>query len=120
MCRQGVEKGRHIAVLATAPTTIVPTVNKIRKISSLLEKDVKIDTYLDTEAMTLLKRGDVIGHDARLAELARSVGDADLIILAQASMASAKDLVIEVTGKRVLTSPETCIAKTVRTVMEKK
>ena len=68
-----------------------------------------IKSYLDTKAMDMLSLGDVQGHDARLAALARTAMDADVIVLAQASMATAANLVREATGKKVLTSPGSCI-----------
>ena len=63
--------------------------------------------------MDRLKTGDVSGHDALIASRVREFNDVDVIVLAQASMASAKHLVHETTGKKVLTSPESCINKAV-------
>lgn len=113
MCREAVVRGSNIAVLATAPTTVDPTVSKILGEAEKAKKKVVVKSYLDTEAMTLLNAGDVKGHDARLADLSRTCKDADVIVLAQASMATAKKLCEEATAKTVLTSPETCIAEVV-------
>ncbi len=109
MCRDAAAAGGRIAVLATAPTTVEPTVSRIKAEAERLSSFVTVASYLDQKAMSLLSKGDVKAHDARLAELARQDADADVIVLAQASMASAAKLVREATGKRVLTSPQSCI-----------
>lgn len=118
MCKEAVMRGENIAVLATAPTTVDPTVSKIQMEADQIGKSVVIKSYLDTEAMTLLSSGDVKGHDARLAGLARTCQDADVIVLAQASMATAKKLCEEATAKIVLTSPETCIREIIANLSE--
>ena len=109
MCRDAAAIGGNIAVLATAPTTVDPTVSRIRMEAEKLGVSPVIKSYLDTKAMDMLNLGDVQGHDARLAALARTATDADVIVLAQASMATAANLVREATGKKVLTSPGSCI-----------
>ena len=109
LCRDAAAIGGNIAVLATAPTTVDPTVSRIRMEAEKLGVSPVIKSYLDTKAMDMLSLGDVQGHDARLAALARTAMDADVIVLAQASMATAANLVREATGKKVLTSPGSCI-----------
>ena len=108
MCRDAAAIGGNIAVLATAPTTVDPTVSRIKMESEKLGVASTVRSYLDTKAMDMLNLGDVQGHDARLAALARTA-TADVIVLAQASMATAANLVREATGKKVLTSPGSCI-----------
>ena len=109
MCHQAAKTNGKILVVATAPTTVGPTVDKIKS----EKEDAIVETLLIEEAMERLKTGDVSGHDALIAARVREFSDADVIVLAQASMASAKHLVHETTGKMVLTSPESCINKAV-------
>ena len=117
MCRIAALAGDKIAVLATAPTTINPTVSRIEAEAKKLDKNVTVSAYLDEKAIELLSNGDVKGHDARVAELAcKNTADADVIVLAQASMASASKLVGERTGKRVITSPHSCIPEIKKTL----
>lgn len=111
MCRDAAKEGDRIAVLATAPTTVEPTVSRIQSEADRIGKKVEIKSLLDMEAMTLLKSGDVKGHDQRLAELSEHVKDYDVIVLAQASMATAEDAVKLVTGKIVKTSPGSAISE---------
>lgn len=110
MCRQAAMSNGKILVVATAPTTVGPTVDKIKS----ERESAVIETLLIEEAMDRLKSGDVSGHDALIAARVREFTDVDVIVLAQASMASAKHLVYETTGKKVLTSPESCINKAVK------
>lgn len=119
MCIDAATKGVKIAVLATAPTTIEPTTKGIQREADKMGKKVEISSLLDEEAMNLLKKGDVTGHDARLAELARKAGDVDVIVLAQASMATAAPGCEKATGKIILTSPGSCIAEA-KALLEKK
>lgn len=111
MCRDAALSGKRIAVLATAPTTIEPTTKGIQREADQQGKEVEIISLLDEEAMNLLKKGDVKGHDERLAELAVKAGNVDVIVLAQASMATAASLCSERTGRKILTSPGSCIAE---------
>lgn len=107
MCSTAAKVEGKILVVATAPTTVGPTVEKIKSEN----KSAVIETLLLEEAMDKLKCGDIQGHDALIASRVREFNDVSAIVLAQASMASAKRLVYESTGKLVLTSPESCIKK---------
>lgn len=111
MCYQAVKKYKKIGVIATAPTTIQPTLSKLESEAKKQNKEIEVDSLLVAEAMTALKNGDVRTHDSLLAEKATQFSSYDCILLAQASMASAKALVFETTGRPVLTSPQTCIEK---------
>ncbi|MGN1189489.1 MAG: hypothetical protein ACI4SL_03740, partial [Candidatus Ornithospirochaeta sp.] len=66
---------------------------------------------LRPDAMDALKSGDVKEHDRILAEEALKYKDVDVVVLAQASMASAKESVEKEGSWTVLTSPESCIAE---------
>ena len=92
-----------------ASVTLIGNEAEVRANAEKLGVSPVIKSYLDTKAMDMLNLGDVQGHDARLAALARTATDADVIVLAQASMATAANLVREATGKKVLTSPGSCI-----------
>lgn len=63
-------------------------------------------------AFDALNAGNVAGHDRLVAETAaRSLGGCDVIALAQSSMARAADAVAQATGKPVLTTPGSTVAK---------
>lgn len=109
MCRSAAEKGTRILVLATASTTVGPTVDRINEELKALGKSATVTSSLRADAMDALKRGDTEEHDRILAEEAGKFMDSDLVVLAQASMASAKKMVSEKKDWIVLTSPESCI-----------
>lgn len=118
MCSDAASEGDRIAVLATAPTTVDPTVSRIQSEADKLNKKIEIKALLDMEAMTLLKAGDVDGHDQRLENLSKEVKDFDVIVLAQASMATAEERVRKATGKIVKTSPGSAISELIE-ILEK-
>jgi aspartate/glutamate racemase len=90
MARAAVEHGARIGVLATLSTTLVPTVDLLKRQACAAGKDVAIDAVLVEGAFQLLASGDVEAHDAQirqaLEELSQTV---DVIVFAQASMARA-------------------------------
>ncbi len=62
-------------------------------------------------AFDALNAGDGAGHDRLVAEAARTLTGCDVIALAQSSMARAADAVARATGKPVLTTPGSAVAK---------
>ncbi|MCI7606352.1 MAG: aspartate/glutamate racemase family protein [Spirochaetales bacterium] len=109
MCRKAAETGESILVLATAATTVGPTVDRINMELDRLGKKAKVVSSLRTDAMDALKSGDVENHDRILSEESLKYKGADVVVLAQASMASAKEGVEREGDWTVLTSPESCI-----------
>ena len=100
MAEEAVRKARRIGVLATLPTTLAPTTALIRDCARSANRDCEIVDLLCEGA-----DGDLAGHNIRVVSgfenLAKSV---DLIVLAQASMASTLDGYV--TDIPYLTSPE--------------
>jgi len=88
MISQAVNSGTKIAIIATLESTLVPTSNLIYTHSELSGKAVKVKRYLCSEAFAALKRGEVEKHDHLIEKsLISAFSWADVIILAQASMA---------------------------------
>jgi Asp/Glu/hydantoin racemase len=92
MADQAVRLGSRVGVIATLPTTLVPTADLIRRRAAEIEKDVEIIAHLCKGAFEALMSGNVAEHDAAvlkaLSELSEQV---DVIVLAQASMARVID-----------------------------
>lgn len=90
MAKAAVERGNRIGVMATLSTTLVPTVDLLKREACQAGKEVAIEQVLVRGAFELLAGGNVEGHDAQirqaLEELSHKV---DVIVLAQASMAGA-------------------------------
>ncbi|MFC5704019.1 aspartate/glutamate racemase family protein [Cohnella faecalis] len=99
------EYGR-IGVLATLPSTLEPTVRLIAKEAGLLGKEVSLVKGLAEGAFDALVGGSPEEHDRILLETARRVcEEADVLVLAQGSMARMEKTLREATGKPVLSSP---------------
>lgn len=109
MCKKAALDGNNILVLATALTTVDPTVNRIKTELKALNKEASVIYSLRTDAMDELKKGNTKKHDEILKEEALKYNECDLIVLAQASMMSAKEEISQVRRCEVLTSPESCI-----------
>ena len=72
---------------------------------------VTLQPALAAGALSALDRGDPAEHDRLAAETARSLEGCDVVALAQFSLASAAPLVAQVTGRPVLTTPDSAVRK---------
>ena len=70
-----------------------------------------LDVILAEGALAALDAGDLATHDRLAAEAARDLADCDAIALGQFSLARAKALVEQATGKPVLTTPDSAVVK---------
>jgi aspartate/glutamate racemase len=88
MAEEALRFGSRVAVVATLSTTLDPTCRLIERTARCLGKRVQIRRVLAEGAFDVLKAGDVQGHNAMVLREIRSVqGAADVIVLAQGSMA---------------------------------
>ena len=101
MCREAVRLGGRVGVLATLPTTLEPTRNTLARAAREMGRHVEITDGL----------ADAFGADREqfrglLIGAAERIGDrADVIVLAQGSMAYAEKDIEKAVGKPVLSSP---------------
>jgi Asp/Glu/hydantoin racemase len=92
MADRAVRLGNRVGVIATLPTTLVPTADLIRRRANDVNKDVEITAHLCQGAFEALMSGNVTDHDAAvLKALSELSGKVDVIVLAQASMARVID-----------------------------
>lgn len=112
MALAATRSARRIGVLATLPTTLAPTSRLIATTAAEAGSVVEIDSHLCTGAFAALMAGDRAAHDAAVvAGYRRLAGTADLIVLAQASMADALSALPAMElFVPVLTSPELGVA----------
>ncbi|HIZ37523.1 MAG TPA: aspartate/glutamate racemase family protein [Candidatus Ruania gallistercoris] len=105
MADEAVRLGQRVAVLATLPTTLTPTVALLRERAEAAGRSVEVAEVLIEGAFEAVSGGDRDRHDALVAEaITARAGQVDVVVLAQASMASAAETVS--TDVPVLTSPE--------------
>ena len=106
MAEYAVQRGEHLGVAATLPTTLQPTTHLLRAKAQAAGKEVEITPLLIDGAYQKLMAGDRDGHDnllvEKLGELARTV---DTIVLAQASMARVLPRLSAADQGKVLVSP---------------
>jgi Asp/Glu/hydantoin racemase len=96
MTEQAVERGARIGVLATLWSTLKPTAVLIERTASEAGRSVEVRDRLCDGAFEALQAGDTGRHDAVVRDGLREVlGWADVIVLAQASMARVVDTLSE-------------------------
>ncbi|MEV7442414.1 aspartate/glutamate racemase family protein [Streptomyces sp. NPDC091204] len=90
MAAAAVRTGARIAVLAALESTLAPTAELLAEEAG--ERRVSVRTHLVAGAWERFEAGDTAGYLARVAAAADAVTGADIIVLAQASMAGAAGL----------------------------
>jgi len=93
MAERAITLGPHILVAAALASTLAPTRALLIDAAERAGKMVQIEELLCDSAWARFEQGDHAGYIAAIAEcLRRAAGDADAIVLAQASMADAAAL----------------------------
>jgi Asp/Glu/hydantoin racemase len=88
MAEQAVQRGTRVGVLATLWSTLGPTAALIRRTAEESGRSVEVRDRLCTGAFEALGEGDTERHDSLVRDGLRELLDwADVIVLAQASMA---------------------------------
>ncbi|MRN52216.1 aspartate/glutamate racemase family protein [Paenibacillus monticola] len=106
MAAKAVEGYSRIAVLATLPSTLAPTMRLIRKKAKEAGKEVTLVDGLAAGAFDALVSGKPEEHDAILLRTAiKAAEHAEVIVLAQGSMARMEQALQAATGIPVLSSP---------------
>ena len=111
MAREAVRRGSTIGVIATLPSTLHPTAELIRATAAAEGKPVQIETRVVEGAFAAVIGGRGAEHDALvIAALKEMTGQADVIVLAQASMARVVDsLPPGDRSKPILSSPRLAV-----------
>ena len=96
MAEQAVQRGGHIGVLATLWSTLAPTAALIRRTADEQGRSVEVRDRLCDGAFQALGEGDAERHDSIVRDgLRELLGWAEVIVLAQASMARVVDTLSE-------------------------
>lgn len=118
---KAVREAKRIGVLATAASTLGPTVALLKEKAAAAGRDVEIQVSLANAAFDALMRGDKASHDALVLEAARLLAPSvDLILFAQASMTRLAPAAQEATGLAILTSPRLAIECAQRVLEERR
>lgn len=93
MARKAASIGENIALIATVPTTVGPSTRLIEKCAREIGRNATVKSILCSSAFELLLKGDATGHDrAVIGEIEKAAKEADVVVLAQVSMARLLDL----------------------------
>ena len=107
MIEEAAAQGRRVGLLAS----FGPTLDSMPAEFAALAPQVALVPALAQGALAALDAGDGMAHDEAVARAAVDLQDCDAIALAQFSLARAAPLVAAVTGRPVLTTPDTAVRK---------
>ncbi|GAA2571835.1 aspartate/glutamate racemase family protein [Streptomyces lienomycini] len=91
MAARAVAAGPRVVVLAALESTLAPTAALIEEEARRAGRPVEVRSHLVDGAWRRFEAGDVEGYLRRVADAADAVTGADVIVLAQASMAPARE-----------------------------
>jgi Asp/Glu/hydantoin racemase len=120
MAEEAVRRGPRIGVLATLKTTLEPTVDLLRETAAARSRDVTVIPCLCEGAFDAILSGDDQTHHEIVAEnLKDLMRRADVVVLAQASMAGViQKLSSELRKVPVLSSPELAVKRAREVLMK--
>ncbi len=106
MAEKAAREGHKVAVMATVPSTLQPTIDLIQQKADGAHTQPALEPALCAGAFDLLSQGQVERHDNMVAAKAKEAAQwADTIVLAQCSMARLAPRLADETGIPVLSSP---------------
>jgi hypothetical protein len=110
MAEAAVAAGRHLLVAACLPSTLGPTTQLLNEVAHAQNRRVEIETLLMENAWPLFQAGDEAGFARHIADIIQHTRPRpDAIVLAQASMAGAAEL-LKRSPVPVLASPRLGVA----------
>lgn len=109
MCEEAISSGSRIRVLASAKSTIKPTVDKLKEEALKQGKEVEIVSSDYPVAYEAMKKGDLELHDKLLIDVIKDIKGFDVIVLAQASMAHLAQQGTQISNIQTLGSIDSCI-----------
>jgi hypothetical protein len=114
MADAAVLAGRHILVAACLSSTLGPTTQLLNEVAHVQNRRIEIETLLMENAWPLFQAGDEAGFSRRIASIILATRPRpDAIVLAQASMAAAADLLRQ-SPVPVFSSPRLGVAASLR------
>jgi Asp/Glu/hydantoin racemase len=109
MCEEAISSGSRIRVLATAKSTIQPTITKLEEEALKQGKVIEIVSSDYPVAYEAMKSGNLELHDKFLCDIFKDIEGFDVIVLAQASMAHLASIGTRLSNIKTLGSIDSCI-----------
>lgn len=106
---QALAIGGEIGLIVSFEPSAASLRAELEQVAHAQNRKTRVHTVLADGALQALKAGDGARHDALVAEAARRLGDVQVVILAQFSMARAADMVRHVISAPVLTTPDCAV-----------
>ncbi|HEY4374425.1 MAG TPA: aspartate/glutamate racemase family protein [Burkholderiales bacterium] len=119
MFAEALRLGKRFGLIATFEPSLQPMVDELRETAARQNADISITTACAQGAQQILQAGDAQRHHDMVAAQVKNLGDCDVILLAQFSMAGARAAVEAQTRLPVLTSPDSAV-HALRAAVEKK
>ena len=110
--------GGKLGLIATFEASLASMSAELLQMAAQQGRKIDLRTLFVAEAMQDLAQGRVEQHHRKIAEAARDLGDCDVVMLAQFSMAAAQPLVQQSLRCPVLSSPD-CAVLALKTRMTK-
>jgi aspartate/glutamate racemase len=111
MIEQALDTASRVAVLATVAGTIPSVSAEIEAMARARGQAITLSQHYVEDAFDTMAAGDGESHDAMVANEARTITEADVIVLAQFTLSRAVPAVSQVTDIPVLNSPGAAVAK---------
>ena len=108
MTAEAVRVARRIKVVATAQSTLEPTIAKLNQEAAKIGTVIDVDAQDNELAYTAMKGGDMATHDRLVLAMIEETAGYEAIVLAQASMAHLQEQAERIAGVPVLASPRLC------------
>ncbi len=110
LAERAVQEGKRIGLVATAQTTLEPSVKLIEAHAAKHGKQVQVNAVLEARAFQARLSGDLAGHDRIVRKaITKLAEENEVVVLAQASMAHLAEEIKDSLGVPVLASPSLCM-----------
>ena len=111
MIEDAIEAGSDLALLTTFEPSIPSLKRELEALASDRGIKLKLKTRTIPAAITALVQGRAAEHDSLIAAAAAEMGHCDALVLGQFSMARAATGIPARSGRKVLTSPHSAVAR---------
>lgn len=109
MFAEALEIGTRIGMVATFAPSVPSMQAEFAALAAATGSGATLETACTPEAMPALREGDATTHDRLVVEAAAGLAHCDALLLAQFSMARAREAVAAAVGTPVLTSPDSAV-----------
>lgn len=108
---RALELGEHVGLVVTFASALAPLAAEFQAMAQSRRLPVRIEGKLADGAFEAMREGRLEKHDELIAKAAHSLGNVDVLILGQFSMARAAPITAALTGRKILTTPDTAVTK---------